>query len=151
MQNKLEEIIASIDISGPVPEEGDQRQYYYIKKMRDYTAAKSQELGRKLTACTVTFGCQMNAKDSEKLAGILEACGFDVRDEENSDFLIYNTCTVRDNADQHLYGRIGRASHYKKKKSGNEDRSLWLYDAGEDCSRQTPQELSLCGSHIRNA
>lgn len=114
MQNKLEEIIASIYISGPVPEEGDQRQYYYIKKMRDYTAAKSQELGRNLTACTVTFGCQMNAKDSEKLAGILEACGFDVRDEENSDFLIYNTCTVRDNADQHLYGRIGRASHYKK-------------------------------------
>ncbi len=37
MQNKLEEIIASIDISGPVPEEGDQRQYYYIKKMRDYS------------------------------------------------------------------------------------------------------------------
>ena len=54
---------------------------------------KAEELGRPLTACTVTFGCQMNARDSEKLIGILEKIGYVMTEDEHADFVIYNTCT----------------------------------------------------------
>ena len=89
-----------IDLSAQVPDLEPQRQYYYMAKLREFVAAKGKRLGRKLTACVVTFGCQMNAKDSEKLSGILKKTGYLLTDDENADFVIYNTCTVRDNANQ---------------------------------------------------
>jgi tRNA-2-methylthio-N6-dimethylallyladenosine synthase len=57
----------------------------------------------------------MNARDSEKLSGILQMTGFELSEQENSDFVIYNTCTVRDNANQKVYGRLGVLNGYKKK------------------------------------
>ena len=60
----------------------------------------------------ITFGCQMNANDSEKLAGVLEGKGcVEGLSEETSDIVIFNTCTVRENANKRLYGRVG---HLKK-------------------------------------
>lgn len=64
----------------------------------------------------VTFGCQMNARDSEKLAGILEEAGYTEGDDELScDVVFFNTCTVRENANEHLYGRLGRLKPSKQK------------------------------------
>ena len=57
----------------------------------------------------------MNARDSEKLVGILHQAGFTVIDSEKADFVIFNTCTVRDNANQKVYGRLGELNGYKKK------------------------------------
>ncbi len=91
------------------------RQLEFIEKARDYVSDKEKELGRKLTACVVTFGCQMNARDSEKLLAILRLVGYEESESENADFVIYNTCTVRDNADQRVYGRLGACSNFKKK------------------------------------
>ena len=68
-----------------------------------------------LTAAVVTFGCQMNARDSEKLSGILEQVGYTLSDSEEADFVIYNTCTVRDNANQRVYGRLGFCNSMKRK------------------------------------
>ena len=65
-----------------------------------------------------TFGCQMNARDSEKLAGILEKVGYELTEDEGADFVIYNTCTVRDNANQRVYGRLGHLHAMKKKMPG---------------------------------
>ena len=67
----------------------------------------------------VTFGCQMNARDSEKLAGVLEEKGYKEIDDENSaDIVIFNTCTVRENANQKLYGHIGQLkSSYMQNKN----------------------------------
>ena len=62
-----------------------------------------------------TFGCQMNARDSEKLSGILEQVGYTLSDSEEADFVIYNTCTVRDNANQRVYGRLGFCNSMKRK------------------------------------
>ena len=57
----------------------------------------------------VTFGCQMNARDSEKLAEVLEEKGYaEIDNEEDADIVIFNTCTVRENANQRLYGHIGQ-------------------------------------------
>ena len=97
------------------PEDENSREQYFISKVRGLIAEKEASAGRKLTACTVTFGCQMNARDSEKLAGVLRECGFELISKENADFVIFNTCTVRDNADQRTFGHLGRISHLKKK------------------------------------
>ena len=90
------------------------RQEEYLRKAQIYTAQLAGILGRTPTFHVQNFGCQMNARDAEKLCGILRSAGYTEIGEESADFVIYNTCTVRDNADQHFYGRLGRASHYKK-------------------------------------
>ena len=91
------------------------RQYEFIEKAKELVAAKESEMGRKLTFCVQTFGCQMNARDSEKLVGILEQVGYEEIEDEHADFVIYNTCTVRENANNKVYGRLGYLSNYKKK------------------------------------
>lgn len=97
------------------PTSEPERQLYFIDLGKNYIEEKEKELQHKLTACVVTFGCQMNARDSEKLMGILEQIGFELTEDENADFVIYNTCTVRDNANQKVYGRLGMLNGYKKK------------------------------------
>ena len=111
----LEAKLEKIDITGPAPIKDPERQYYFIKKCRKYVKEKSEELGRPLTACSRTFGCQMNARDSEKLSGILREAGYVETESEDADFVIYNTCTVRENANLRVYGRLGVLHGYKKK------------------------------------
>ncbi|WP_242955667.1 tRNA (N6-isopentenyl adenosine(37)-C2)-methylthiotransferase MiaB [Lachnoclostridium sp. An196] len=104
-----------MDLSAPAPMQEPQRQYYFLKRARELTAGKERELGRPLTCCVTTFGCQMNARDSEKLLGILKEAGYQETQDENADFVIYNTCTVRENANLRVYGRLGVLHGYKKK------------------------------------
>lgn len=88
-----------------------------MKKAASYVADLETSLGRKPLCCVTTFGCQMNARDSEKLLGILTKIGYMPTDsEEDADFVIYNTCTVRDNANQRVYGRLGFLHSLKNKK-----------------------------------
>lgn len=92
-------------------------QKQYMEKAVSYVKKLEEELGRKPLCCVTTFGCQMNARDSEKLAGILLQVGYEMTEnEEAADFVIYNTCTVRDNANQRVYGRLGFLNSMKKKK-----------------------------------
>lgn len=106
----------AIDLTKEAPVTEPERQYYYIAKARKYVSEKAQEIGRNLTFCVTTFGCQMNARDSEKLVGVLELIGYkEEPDEEKADFVIYNTCTVRENANLRVYGRLGQLGAKKKK------------------------------------
>jgi len=91
------------------------RQQEYIIKLKQLIAEKTHQMGRRPTCCVTTFGCQMNAKDSEKLTGILKEAGYEIIESEDADFVIFNTCTVRDNANQRVYGRLGQLGHQKKK------------------------------------
>ena len=96
-----------------------EEQWRYIEELKLLISERSAILGRPIVSCVVTFGCQMNARDSEKLRGILDSAGFvDTDDEDEADLVIYNTCTVRDNADQHVYGRLGHLNSVKRKKPG---------------------------------
>ena len=104
-----------IDLSVQPPAEEPARQYYFIAKLRQIVSEKSAAAGRQLTSCIHTFGCQMNARDSEKLRGILELAGYVNTDSEDADFVLYNTCTVRENANQKVYGHLGYLSGLKKK------------------------------------
>lgn len=105
----------TVDTSKPAPEFEPNRQFYFMAKARSWVKKKSEELGRPMTFFTQTFGCQMNARDSEKLVGVLEQIGYvEEPDEDKADFVIYNTCTVRENANMRVYGRLGQLKHVKK-------------------------------------
>jgi tRNA-2-methylthio-N6-dimethylallyladenosine synthase len=66
-----------------------------------------------------TFGCQMNKADSERMAGILEAMGYTPgSDEHTADLVLYNTCTIRDNAEQKVYSYLGRQAQRKRTNPG---------------------------------
>ncbi len=66
-----------------------------------------------------TYGCQMNAHDSERMAGLLESAGYVPADEGRlADLVVYNTCAVRDNADQRLYGNVGALAARKPENPG---------------------------------
>ncbi len=105
----------NIILSDQAPLAEPQRQYYFMELLKGWCAAQEAEKGRKLTYHVQTFGCQMNSKDSEKLAGILETIGYVETDTEKADFVIYNTCTVRENANTRVYGRIGYLGTLKQK------------------------------------
>ena len=97
-------------MNGLSNEEEVTRQLDFISKIRAFTE------GKKLKYLVVTFGCQMNERDYEKIAGSLSRMGYDKADsEEEADIIVYNTCTVRENADKRLYGRLGVCKAYKQK------------------------------------
>ncbi len=105
----------TIDLNSEPPLEEPARQYYFMAKCREWVLGFERKSGRRPTSKVVNFGCQMNARDSEKLAGILEKTGFMRADTEEADFVIYNTCTVRENADNKVFGRLGTLQQLKKK------------------------------------
>ncbi len=113
MYNEID--LDKIDIHSEPPTEEPGRQYYFIGKCREWGEGFRRKNGRFPRACVTTFGCQMNARDSEKLSGVLQKSGFETAQEEAADFIIYNTCTVRDNANQKVYGRLGVLHGYKRR------------------------------------
>ncbi len=104
-----------IDLNLDPPIEEPERQYYYIAKCQKWVKEFEQKQGRLPKACVTTFGCQMNARDSEKLLGVLKAIGYEETDSEKADFVLYNTCTVRENANQKVYGKLGFLQTLKRK------------------------------------
>ncbi|MCR5677974.1 MAG: tRNA (N6-isopentenyl adenosine(37)-C2)-methylthiotransferase MiaB [Agathobacter sp.] len=90
-------------------------QYENIEIAKGLVKELEASAGRKLTYYVKTFGCQMNARDSEKIVGILEETGYVEAESEQADFVIYNTCTVRENANNKVYGRLGNLINMKKK------------------------------------
>lgn len=105
----------NIDLRQEPPLEEPARQYYFMAECRQYTKRFFEENGRLPSASVHTFGCQMNARDSEKLIGILEKIGYEMTEDEHAELVLYNTCTVRDNANQKVYGRLGFLNTIKKK------------------------------------
>ncbi len=112
MYNEID--LDKINLDTEPPTEEPERQYYFMAKCRRYTACLARELGQRPTFFVQTFGCQMNARDSEKLTGILEEIGYEQAQSEEADFVIYNTCTVRENANNKVWGRLGYLNAYKK-------------------------------------
>jgi tRNA-2-methylthio-N6-dimethylallyladenosine synthase len=83
------------------------------------TSPASQTLdGRVRTYEVRTFGCQMNVHDSERLSGSLEAAGYVKADGVEADIVVINTCAVRENADNKLYGNLGHLASVKRRHEG---------------------------------
>ena len=127
----MDNINQDIVINAPVDEPA--RQEFYMDRCHELIEEFIIKNGKAPTFHVATFGCQMNAHDSEKLVGILERIGYrEVDDEDKADFVIFNTCTVRENANQKLYGHLGSL---KKRKQGNKDMLIGICG----CMMQQPE------------
>ena len=107
--HSMTQILAQAPVKEP------ERQFYFVDECRRILKEKEETLGRKLTCSINTFGCQMNARDSEKLKQILLDIGYLPVDTEEADFVLFNTCTVRENANIRFYGRLGSLKGIRKK------------------------------------
>ncbi len=95
--------------------EETKHQLDFIEELHVRLEEKVAQTGKRPTYKVVNFGCQMNAKDAEKLSGILKKIGYEESETEDADFVLYNTCTVRENANLKVYGRLGHLKTLKKK------------------------------------
>ncbi len=113
MYNEID--LDKIDLNSEPPADEPARQFYFMKKCRMWADGEAERLGRRLTLSVQTMGCQMNARDSEKLEAILAYIGYEKTEGPVADFVLYNTCTVRENANQKVYGRLGYMKNQKQK------------------------------------
>ncbi|MCR5330471.1 MAG: tRNA (N6-isopentenyl adenosine(37)-C2)-methylthiotransferase MiaB [Lachnospiraceae bacterium] len=127
---------------GNPPDKEPERQYYFMGKCRERVSLWKDKLGRTPRYHVETFGCQMNFKDSEKLEGVLAAIGFEPEESEKADIVIYNTCTVRENANTKVYGRIGYLGKLKSK-----DPDMIIALCG--CMMQEPQAVEKIKNSYR--
>lgn len=83
----------------------------YIQKVKELNN------GKKLYYYILTMGCQLNENDSEKISGMLEKMGYEKTEEQNkADLVVFNTCCVRENAEDKLFGKIGEIKKNKENK-----------------------------------
>lgn len=140
-----------ISLSEQIPVTEPERQYYYIEKAKEYVKNLEAQIGHQPTFCVVTFGCQMNARDSEKLVGILRKIGYaEEEKEENADFVIYQYLYCPRKCKYESLLASGTVKPCQEKTSTYDDRSLRLYDAGTGSCREVKKELSVCGSDFWN-
>ena len=100
----------SLDIPIKEPE----RQMYFLDCCKNVLRQKEKENGRSLKMYIQTFGCQMNEHDSEKLSGMLTSMGYKKAvSKEEADFIIFNTCAIRENAELKVYGHLGALKNLK--------------------------------------
>ena len=90
---------------------------YYIEQVYKMNAGKNKK------ARINTFGCQMNAHDSEKLSAMLIAMGYEITESNDADLVLFNTCCVRENPEDKLFGNLG---YFKNKKENNPDLKIIL-------------------------
>ena len=91
------------------------RQWDFIRLMRAENDARVASGRFPLVACTRTFGCQQNENDTERINGMLEQMGFEFTDSPSgADFILFNTCAIRDHAEQKVYGTVGALAPLKK-------------------------------------
>ena len=88
------------------------RQQMFSAYNRDLLLKK---YGRQPLACPVTFGCQQNEADTELIRGMLVDMGYGFTDQvEKADFVLFNTCAIREHAEQRVFGNVGEVTHLKK-------------------------------------
>ena len=96
-----------------VPKEEIEEQKEYSKKVRKYYESK----GKTPKALVETYGCQQNENDSERIKGMLDEMGFGFTEsEDEADFILYNTCAVREGAEMRVLGNIGALKRIKEKR-----------------------------------
>ncbi len=100
-----------------IDEKSLEEQAEYRRKLAKIQQEFYQKHGYYKKAFVETYGCQQNENDSEKIKGILTEVGYELTDNrEEADFILYNTCAVRENAELKVYGNLGALKHYKARK-----------------------------------
>lgn len=92
-----------------------ERQQSYIELVGGMLDEKELRTGRKPSVFIRTFGCQQNVADGERLAGMFLEMGYSIaQDMLKADFIIFNTCAVRENAEDRIFGNVGALKHAKE-------------------------------------
>ena len=104
-----------------------EKQKEHIKKVEEINREK------KLKYYILTMGCQLNENDSEKLCGMIEQMGYKLTEKyEEADLVLFNTCCVRENAEDKLFGKLGELKRIKR----NDNCNRWMHDARKAHNRQ---------------
>ena len=122
---------------GPNLKEAQKRSRKQVDHLKDAFEIPSDmvSVGKGKTYYIHTYGCQANERDGETLAGIFEMMGYTVAKEiEEADVILLNTCAIRENAKDKVFGYLGRCKHLKK-----ENPNLIIAIAG--CLMQQPKKL----------
>ena len=86
-----------------------------IIEMQDTYINKIKEINKNGKYAVLTMGCQLNENDSEKIAGMLEKSGYSkTEDLKKANVIVFNTCCVRENAEDRLFGKLGEVKKYKE-------------------------------------
>lgn len=89
-----------------------EKQEQFVQRVNSVISAKYEERPK---ACVVTYGCQQNVADSEKIKGMLELMGYDFTEERTeAKLIIFNTCAVREHAEDRVFGNVGSLKSYKR-------------------------------------
>ncbi len=89
------------------------------REISQYIAEYWQDQGKTPVAFVDTYGCQQNEADSERIRGILAACGYGLTDTaEGADLVVINTCAIREHAEQRVFGNVGALVHTKRRHPG---------------------------------
>ena len=84
-------------------------------QMQDTYIKKIKELNKNQKYAILTMGCQLNENDSERISGMLEESGYTKTDDlSNANVIVFNTCCVRENAEDRLFGKLGEVKKYKE-------------------------------------
>lgn len=119
-----------------------QKQYAYIDKIKDITTEISNKEGRQPTYDIRVFGCQMNEHDAEKIAGMLDDMGYSkVTEGDKADIIVFDTCCVRENAEEKVYGHLGLL-----KPSDDDEKKSVVAITG--CMMQQPHVVEKIKNHI---
>lgn len=100
----------------PLESEAVLKNQYFAQEVRKLNEEHHSDTGNYRKFHIVTFGCQMNEHDSEKMTAMLHNMGYHPTDDmERADLVLFNTCAVRENAELKVYGNLGRLKNLKKK------------------------------------
>ena len=108
-----------------------------VNELKEYFSSMGARKGRTLTYNVLTYGCQLNESDSEKLSGMLTSFGLEASsggELDGADVIVFNTCSVRENADRHLFGNLGVFKTLKKN-----DRDVIIAICG--CMMKVPENV----------
>ena len=109
-----------------------------MSELTEYFSQLSARKGRLLTYNVLTYGCQLNESDSEKLSGMLSGMGLEATsggELDDADVIVFNTCSIRENADRHLFGNLGVFKTLKKN-----DRDVIIAICG--CMMKVPENVA---------
>ena len=120
----------------------------YAARVRSFYAQRGDVIAP--LACVRTFGCQQNVSDSEHIKGMLAQMGFGFTETtEEADFILFNTCAVREHAQDRVFGNVGALKTLKRHKP-HLLIALCGCMAASPCGGKNTPELSLCGIGLRH-
>ena len=109
-----------------------------VNELKEYFSSLGTRKGRPLTYNVLTYGCQLNESDSEKISGMLASMGLTASaggELDDADVIVFNTCSIRENADRHLFGNLGVFKTLKKN-----DRDVVIAVCG--CMMKVPENVA---------